>query len=181
MAMLKRFFSVSPRPKEADAAYIALLEAARNPFFFTALEVPDTLDGRFELVVLHLVLLQTRLSQLPDTQTLAEGLSQAFFEDMERALREMGVLYPDKRLKKMGQAYAGRAGAYQMGLKNRDVLKTALARNLYGTLKDGDVELLEKAASLVMQLWQSLGAATEFSLREGSYAWPDAARANEAA
>ena len=181
MAILQRFFSVKPRPKAADAAYIALLEAARNRFFFETLSVPDTLDGRFELIILHLVLLQKRLSEIEGSAALAEGLTQAFFDDMERALREMGVLYPDKRLKKMGQAYAGRALAYQTGLQNLEALKSALARNLYGTLHDGDVALLARAAAIVMTLWHTLSAADHATLMDGSYRWADVARIPAAA
>lgn len=143
--------------------------------------MPDTLDGRFELIVLHLVLLQTRLASIAGSAPLAEGLTQAFLDDMERALREMGVLYPLKRLKKMGQAYAGRAGAYQAGLQHREALKTALARNLYGTVTDGDVALLDRAADCVMHYWDSLNQAADATLMDGIYAWADVACSRAAA
>jgi cytochrome b pre-mRNA-processing protein 3 len=57
---LQKWFIPKP-PAEAQATYIALVAAARNPFFYTELAVPDTLDGRFDLIVLHLFLLQHRV------------------------------------------------------------------------------------------------------------------------
>ena len=57
---LRKWFIPKP-PAETQATYIALVAAARNPFFYTDLAVPDTLDGRFDLIVLHLFLVQHRL------------------------------------------------------------------------------------------------------------------------
>ena len=57
---LRRLFIPTP-PTAVEETYIALVAAARNPFFFTTLAVPDTIDGRFDMIVLHLFLLQHRL------------------------------------------------------------------------------------------------------------------------
>src|ERR1700712_2870681 len=83
-----------PRPPEAVAeTYIALVAAARNPFFYTELKVPDSIDGRFDLIVLHLFLLQHRLiaHKTPENESFAQFLSEAFFADMDSSLREIGV------------------------------------------------------------------------------------------
>lgn len=169
----KRFFSWSQRPKEAGEAYIALLAAARNPFFFRELAVPDTLDGRFELIMLALALLHHRLAAIDGSEPFRAALSEAFFEDMERALRELGVLYPDKRLKKMATAYAGRIQAYHTALGDTEALKAALARNLYGTVADGDVALLTRTATVVQRLRDALNTAPDATILNGHYVWPE--------
>src|SRR3954469_17643296 len=91
LAALRRLLLERP-PETARAAYIALLAQARNPFFFERLGVPDTLDGRLELIVLLLFLLRQRLHAVPQAFPVARGLSEEFFADMDRSLRELGVI-----------------------------------------------------------------------------------------
>jgi len=158
LGALRQLFVPKP-PSEVEATYIALLRAARNPFFFTTLKVPDTLDGRFELVVLHLFLLQHRLvneanvssSSRAAMEQFSQFLSEAFFNDMDASLREMGVADTgvSKRIKKMGKAYHGRLQAYAAGLSDATALRAALARNLYGTVTEGDVAALDRLGHYV--------------------------------
>lgn len=173
--MLSAFQSIFRKrpPQQARDAYIALVAQARNRFFFTTLGVPDTLDGRFDTIVLHLFLMQYRLRI--DAPDFARFLSEAFFEDMDRSLRELGigdsgVLH---RVKKMGKAYHGRLQAYAEGLSQDDeALKSALARNLFGTLEQGDPEQLTKAAAYVRRMHTILGGTDSAVLTGGAYAWP---------
>lgn len=207
LSALRRCFIKKP-PAEAVATYIALVKAARNPFFYTTLAVPDTLDGRFELIVLHLFLLQHRLVsieggltppspqerltpaasssrealRIPQTtdkahQAFARALSEAFFNDMDRSLRELGVADTgvSHRIKKMGKAYHGRLQAYAAGLKDREALRGALARNLYGTVEQGDVALLDRFADYVERVSAQLVATDSSVILNGNYVWPDAA------
>lgn len=176
---LRRWFIKKP-PEEAIATYIALVKAARNPFFYTALQVPDTLDGRFELIVLHLFLLQHRLVVAGETnaplETFARYLSEEFFRDMDRSLRELGVADTgvSHRIKKMGKAYHGRLQAYAAGLQDRDSLRAALARNLYGTVPQGDVALLDQFAEYVEKQSSQLAATESGVILSGRYQWPGA-------
>jgi cytochrome b pre-mRNA-processing protein 3 len=169
-ALRSLFTTPAPNP-EAMAAYIALLAASRNPFFYTVLQVPDTLDGRFEVIVLHVVLVQQRLSAHPD---FSQQLSECFFADMERAIREMGVMDPGvgKRITKMAGAYQGRFSAYTQSAGNDLALKAALSRNLYGTVKEGDVALLDHASAYVRGLADQLAAAEDGVLLSGAFVWP---------
>ena len=81
-----------PKPPEAvEATYIALVNASRNPFFYTELKVPDSIDGRFDMIVLHLFLLQHRLVS-ENQASFSQFLSEAFFNDLDANLREMGLL-----------------------------------------------------------------------------------------
>jgi len=124
----------------AELAYGRVVEQARRPVFFTDYAVPDTLDGRFELICLHAFLY---LHRLKVERPLANRLCQAFFDrmfaDFDRALREMGTgdLSVGKQVKRMARAFFGRICAYERGLSGDDAqLGAVLARNLYGTISE---------------------------------------------
>jgi cytochrome b pre-mRNA-processing protein 3 len=141
--------SLFRRNRHRDAAlslYSAIVAQARAPVFFTGFGVPDTFDGRFELIALHAFLVLNRLkAERPRTAELAQDLFDVMFADFDRGLREMGVgdLGVGRHVKTMAQAFYGRIGAYEAGLAADDPasLAEALRRNLYGTVSaaDGDV------------------------------------------
>jgi cytochrome b pre-mRNA-processing protein 3 len=118
------------------ALYGAAVAAAREPVFYTTLGVPDTLDGRFDLVGLHVYLVIRRLTALPQPGAkLAQAVFDAMFSDMDVNLREMGVsdLAVGRKVKQMWEAFHGRASAYQAPLATHDAaaLAEALARNVW--------------------------------------------------
>ena len=123
----------------AYAAYTSIVEQARAPDFFLRLEVPDTLDGRFEMIALHMFLVLNRLkAEHTATEEFAQALFDAMFADLDRGLREMGAtdMGVGKRVKEMATGFYGRIAAYEKGLKGDDlILSEALKRNLYGTVQ----------------------------------------------
>lgn len=133
-----RLFRPNPRREAAFRLYGGIVEAARRPEFFLAGGVPDTLDGRFELVALHAVLVIRRLNADHEaTKDFAQELFDAMFADLDRALREMGTgdLGVGKQVKRMASGFYGRARAYERALGDGDpaALDEALRRNVYGT------------------------------------------------
>lgn len=171
LSALRQLFTPPPSPA-ARETYIALVNASRNPFFFTTLGVPDTLDGRFELIVLHLFLLQHRLREAsPD---FARELSELFFTDMDHSVREIGVSDTGVRyrIKAMGKAYHGRLQAYGAGMGDGQLLRSALARNLYGTVEIGDVGHLNRMAQYMEQTNAALAQADAASITNGTFSWP---------
>jgi cytochrome b pre-mRNA-processing protein 3 len=116
--------------------YGAAVAAAREPYFYAVQGVPDTLDGRFDLIGLHGFLLIHRLRFLPEPgPALAQAVFDAMFSDMDTALREMGVgdLSVGRRVRAMWEAFHGRALVYQAALDSQDAeaLSNALARNVW--------------------------------------------------
>ena len=111
-----------------------VVEQARQPVFFTEYGVPDTLDGRFELICLHAFLYLHRLKAERRTASrLCQGFFDTMFADFDRSLREMGTgdLSVGKQVKRMAQAFYGRIRAYEEGLAGDEAaLPAALARNL---------------------------------------------------
>src|SRR4029079_5224327 len=98
--------------------------------------VPDTVDGRFDMVALHLILVLDRLRKESGDPFFAQQLTDYFFADMDRSLREMGAgdLSVGKKVRRMAEVFYGRAKAYAAPLAahDRQGLAEALARNVYG-------------------------------------------------
>ena len=129
--------------------YGAVVAQARRIPFYRDLGVPDTVDGRFEMIVLHTVLILGRLRQEGDGgAALSQALFDVLLDDMDRSLRELGVgdLGVGRRVKAMGKAFYGRADAYEAALgadggAGDNALANALRRNLYGTVEADDHQI----------------------------------------
>jgi cytochrome b pre-mRNA-processing protein 3 len=110
--MFKALFTKGPTSRAGGALYSACAKAARRPFLYADLGVPDTVEGRFELYALHVLLVVRRLKGGGDA---AREVSQALFDSLLRGLddglREMGVgdLSVGKKMRKLGEALYGRA------------------------------------------------------------------------
>lgn len=122
--------------RSGAALYEGAVAAAREPFLYASLGVPDTLDGRFDIVSLYGFLLIDRLEKEPPSGAeLAQALFDAMFSNMDVALRELGVGDPAvaKRMEAMWDAFHGRARAYRAALAGADptALEAALARNVW--------------------------------------------------
>ena len=124
----------------ADLAYRHVVDQARAPVFFTEYGVPDTHDGRFELICLHAFLYLHRLkSERPRSSLLCQSFFDRMFADFDRSLREMGVgdLSVGKHVERMVRAFYGRILAYEAGLASDDTaLDAALVRNIFGTARN---------------------------------------------
>ncbi len=118
--------------------YDEVVRQARSPSFYAGGGVPDTVDGRFEMVVLHAWLVIGRLTAGgDDARRIAQYLFDAMIVDMDRSLREMGVgdLGVGRRVKAMAEAYYGRSRAYDSASAAGDAdLSGALRRNVFGTV-----------------------------------------------
>lgn len=124
------------RDEAAHALYLALVAQARQPAFFRDFGVPDTLDGRFDMVALHAFLVLHRLrGEAPAAAALGQRLFDVMFADMDQALRELGAgdLTVGRKVKTMAAAFYGRIAAYQAPLMagDLDALAEALRRNLF--------------------------------------------------
>jgi cytochrome b pre-mRNA-processing protein 3 len=153
--MLKRFFGgpdvANPR---SDSVYAGIVALARRPWLYSRAGVPDTVSGRFDMIVLHLALVVERLRDGgPAAQVFSQALLETMFADMDRNLREMGVgdLSIAKRMRTMASVYYGRAIAYREAFASTDPPATVarvLERNLFpaGTPSTADVALLARHA-----------------------------------
>jgi cytochrome b pre-mRNA-processing protein 3 len=157
------------------ALYTAAVAAARDPWFYTALGVPDTLDGRFDLVGVHVFLIidRVRAEKSPGPE-VAQAVFDAMFADMDFNLREMGVgdMSVGKRMKEMWEAFHGRATAYAAAIAADDdpTLADALRRNVWrGTAPAGAPEAL---AAHLRRMHAELAALPAEPFLRGDIAFP---------
>jgi cytochrome b pre-mRNA-processing protein 3 len=155
--MILSAFRRSDQDRNIHSLYGAIVAQARLPAFYIHYGVPDSVEGRFELLVLHLVLVLRRLADreavaaggpsLGPGSAIGQRLFDVFCRDLDDNLREMGVgdLAVPRRMRQFGEAFYGRQAAYGAALDAADPqeLEKALARNILG---EGDAG--EKAAPL---------------------------------
>jgi cytochrome b pre-mRNA-processing protein 3 len=149
--MLNLLRKSAARKQEGRRLYDGLVSRAREPAFFTAFAVADTLDGRFDLLALHAWLV---LAELKGEDT-AQALTDAIFTGFDEAMREQGAgdMGIARKLKAMADAFYGRMAAYDTA-KDQSELAAALARNLWrGAPVDGRAHAL---AGYVLSARQSL-------------------------
>jgi cytochrome b pre-mRNA-processing protein 3 len=157
--MLQWFSRRAETSRRAQELYGSVVAAARQPSFYRDLGVPDTPEGRFELVALHLFLALENLRQNAAERDLVQRTIEAFVTDMDDCMREMGVgdLTVPKKVRRAAAAFYERAGAYRRGLaeKNGPGLEDALANYVFNEVA-ADAEgtralagYVRKAASLL--------------------------------
>jgi cytochrome b pre-mRNA-processing protein 3 len=136
-------FRKDPRRPVIAALHQRIVTAARHADIYGPLQVPDSLEGRFEVLTLHVVLVLEVLRGLPaPADEVGQELVDEVFRQLEASLREMGVgdVVVPKRMKALAQAFYGRARAYDAALASGDetALAAALARNVYAGATPGD-------------------------------------------
>ena len=140
----------------AHSLYLALVEQARSPQFYSHLAVPDSLDGRFDMIVMHMFLVVHRLKACGKRgKSISQALIDLMFRDMDRSLRELGVGDHGigRRIKQMLGAFYGRVRAYETALADGDDdLSDALKRNVYRNAVRHERDPQQLAAYLRCQL-----------------------------
>ena len=133
--MFPRFRRKSRGPDTISTLYGMIVAQARLPIFYRDYAVADTVNGRFDLIVLHLAMVLDRLFQEPALQALGQGVFDHFCRDMDHNLREMGIgdLKVPKEMRRIGEAFYGRSQAYRTAWAGSDEqpLVQALERNIY--------------------------------------------------
>lgn len=146
-----------PNADIVDRLYAAVAQASRAPALYREGAVPDTVDGRFDLLVIHAFVVLRRLKTLPEPgPDLAQDLVDATFKHLDHALRELGVgdVVVPKRMKTLASAFYGRAKAYEDALGGAEPLEDALLRNVYAKAP----ERAPQAAALAAYLRASVAA-----------------------
>lgn len=171
-----RLFRRSRTQPTIERLYGAIVAQARQPAFYSDLAVPDTVMGRLEMVMLHTFLICHRLKDGGETEkAIAQDVFDRFVEDMDSALREMGIgdLSVPKKMKKIGEAFYGRTQVYDAALDAPPpALEAALARNVME--RDGaEIGLQVKAlADYVRAAAAQLAATASARFAAGDIAFP---------
>ncbi|MDB5448512.1 MAG: hypothetical protein JWQ97_3829 [Phenylobacterium sp.] len=135
--MLNHLFRPSPARDVGRALYAGAVEQSRAPALYAALGAPDTVEGRFEIYTLHVVLLLDRLNApVPQAKEVSQALFDTYVKALDHALREMGVgdLSVGKKMRKLGEAFFGRVKSYHAAfaaLPEVQPLRDLLTRTVY--------------------------------------------------
>lgn len=156
-----------------------IVAQARLPCFYRDYTVADTVNGRFDLIVLHLALVIERLTPEAGLRDLGQGLFDRFCRDMDHNLREMGVgdLKVPKEIRRMGEAFYGRAQAYRAALSAADAgqaLVAAVTRNTYAG-SPASPAAAGRLAAYIRAAVRDLKGQHPAGLRAGTVHFPDPA------
>ncbi|MEE2525015.1 ubiquinol-cytochrome C chaperone family protein [Hyphobacterium sp. HN65] len=144
-------WSIFKRRRQAkahvEALYSSIVDAARQPVFYRDMGVPDTAEGRFEIIALHVILAVDRLNGQGEAgKAVGQNLFEHFFKDMDYAMREMGIgdTSIGKKVRAMAEVFFGRFKAYleARDADESDALSAMMARNIFETEADRNSDRL---------------------------------------
>lgn len=162
------------RRKTIERLYGAIVAQARQPLFYRDFGVPDTLEGRFDFLVLHMHLVNERLAAAGEAgRTLGQELLDHFFEDMDASLREIGIgdLTVPKKMRTLAEAYLGRSALYGPAIAKGDktAFAAAIGRNILG---HADAEEATLLATYALETAQALNKQSLEQFLAGSVEFP---------
>ncbi|HEU0061215.1 MAG TPA: ubiquinol-cytochrome C chaperone family protein [Hyphomicrobiaceae bacterium] len=134
--MILQLFRRTRDDPSIASLYGTIVAQARKPEFYQSFGVPDTVNGRLEMILLHVILLLRRLESAPSNASgaLGQAIFDLFCQDMDGNLREMGVgdLSVPRTMRRIGEGFYGRQAAYRAALDSEDpdALNAALMRNI---------------------------------------------------
>jgi cytochrome b pre-mRNA-processing protein 3 len=174
--MILPLFRRNRQPDTISSLYGMIVAQAREPVFYREYGVPDTIGGRFDLLLLHLALVVERLMREEPSKAFGQGLFDRFCTDMDDNLREMGIgdLSVPKHMKRVGEAFYGRAQTYQAALMAADdtALAEALTRNVYGG-ETTPAAAVARLATYIRNVAAALERQPAATLMAGRIALPD--------
>jgi cytochrome b pre-mRNA-processing protein 3 len=174
--ILDRLFRPRPALAAGAALYARAVEQSRLPPLYADFGAPDTVEGRFEIYTLHVVLLLERLRREGQgTGEVSQALFDTYVKALDHALREMGVgdLSVGKKMRKLGEAFYGRVKAYDealAGLPDVGPLQALIGRTV---LEGRDGAAAGALAAYVAAAAAALAAQPQAEILEGRLAWPE--------
>ena len=172
---LDRFFKPRPAALAGRRLYDFASGQARAAAFYADLFAPDTMEGRFELYSLHVILLIDRLKGEATLNESCQELFDAYIRGLDDAFREIGVSDTSvgKKVKKLAGHFYGRLRAYDAAfesLPDQEALATLIGRNLFGAVDDARAGAF---ARYVAAARAALAGQDAISLADGTApAWP---------
>jgi cytochrome b pre-mRNA-processing protein 3 len=176
-SLFRNWFEPAPDRAKVAALYGRVMAAARNPAFFEKFTLPDNFETRFDLLVVHLFLVLTRLRR-EGQRGFMRAVTEYMVDDLDRGLREMGVgdVGVAKRMKKLVSAFYGRVLAYEKAMASTDdkEILRVLDRNLFAAC-DTDLPRLIAMRAYLWEQQKYLAAVPLADLLEGREIFSSAA------
>ena len=159
--------------KLAVNLYRLIVKQSRKSEFYLSLKVPDTIDGRFELIILHFFLLERTFDKkIKKDQLIYKELLEIMYKDFDMSLREIGVgdLSVGKKIYQMTEAFSGRLFAYRKfnNKKNFSSMGTTIKRNIYGTVNNIDEKYVEIIKSYITDSMEHIDKSKIYKVSENS-------------
>ncbi|MEP7348442.1 MAG: ubiquinol-cytochrome C chaperone family protein [Sphingorhabdus sp.] len=174
MSLLKRIFGSSePDPKtKLVPLYQQIVAKAREPHWYEAGQVPDSIDGRFDMVAAVLTFVLLKLEQNPQYAQDMAYLTEVFVDDMDGQLREVGIgdMIVGKHIGRIMGALGGRLGAFREALSDTKTLDDAILRNVYRS-ETADPAALSHVRTELVTLQHWLAAQLPEIIVEGKATW----------
>ena len=181
--MFLKWWRQPSRDRNIETIYGVIVAQAREPVFYTGYGVPDTVEGRFDMIVLHLFLYIRRISGRVIASAATQPLFDRFCADLDGNLREMGVgdLTVPKKMQKFAGAFYGRSAAYEKALvaSDHETATAALARNVFG--RETPTPGAGLLADYMFKAAGALRVIDDGALERGAFAFPDPAVLGRAA
>lgn len=174
MSMLKRLFgNAEPDPKaKLVPLYNQIVVKAREPHWYVEGQVPDSIDGRFDMVAAVLTLVLLRLEDDKARGQDMAYLTEVFVDDMDGQLREVGIgdMIVGKHIGRIMGALGGRLGAFREAMEDNAMLDDAILRNIYRSETAGPSALTHVRQGL-LDVERALGAQLPEMIAEGTAIW----------
>ena len=176
--MIFPLFRRGRQPDTISTLYGMIVAQARLPCFYRDYGVPDTVNGRFDMIVLHLALVLDPLMRDPAQREAGQALFDHFCRDMDNNLREIGIsdLKVPKEMRRMGEAFYGRAQAYAAALAadGDQALVETVARNVYDAPPPGPA-VAARLAAYIREAVREVAAQDVAAVAVGALRLPDPA------
>jgi cytochrome b pre-mRNA-processing protein 3 len=172
--LLDRLFRPRPALNAGRALYARAVEQSREPALYSAFGAPDTVEGRFEIYSLHVVLLLDRLRGHGEPAAeVSQALFDTYVKGLDHALREMGVgdLSVGRKMRKLGEAFYGRGKSYEAAfaaLPDEAPLQALLIRTVYA---DANVTPVSQLLAYVLEQRAALAGQPAERLLAGEVDW----------
>ena len=150
--------------------YRAIVAIGRDPAWYRAGQVPDTIDGRFDVIAAAMTLVLLRLEREEDREARAATtlLTELFVDDMDGSLRQIGIgdLVVGKHMGRMMGALGGRLGAFREALGDEAAFRGAVRRNVFHETPSSE-EALAFVCGRLQRFHEALAASEVRALIEG--------------
>ena len=153
--------------------YQKIVKFSRNKIFYTKYKVPDTIDGRFDMLVLISIIVTFRLSKIKDEGiNLSQNIFDVIFRDLDFSLRELGAgdVSVSNNMKKLISSYMGRQKVYLEAFKNydEDILALAFKNNIFRNNKQNK-DLLLLLSTNILKINKKLDLIEDKKILDGDF------------
>lgn len=174
MSLLARIFGGNRERQSYRPLYNAIVNAGRDPAWYVEGQVPDTVDGRFDMIAAILALTLLRLEREQErTRDASVLLTEIFIDDMDGSVRQLGIgdLMVGKHVGRMMGALGGRLSAFRVEIEDEGDFRAPVLRNVFRDNAPSDAAL-DYVASRLRKLNDALKKTAVDALLAGRFPAP---------